>query len=345
MRVLFAGYLGSPMETSWQRCETLKSLGCEVRCIDQSKLGDLRQRRFLRRVDGRAFKAGNVARLNAELVDVVRGFNPKVIWIEKGLLVQPETLREIKGLVPDSRLVAFQDDNPFGARSYERGFWEAFVRAIPEYDLHFMKRQTDAEEFLRRGAARVEIFTTGFYEPAYGRPQAQPPDRYLHSVSFVGSALDDRARLIGGLLERGMDLHVYGVRWERHWAYYRYNSRFHAALPPAEHADVIWRSKINLGFVSHSNGDEYNGRSFDIPAAGGFLLTERTRAHEEFFKEGRDAAFYGSPAELEEKVSYYLANDGERAAVARAGNERAHRDRYSLSRRLGDALKAVEAIT
>lgn len=344
MRILFAGYLQSTFNTSWQRFDTLRHLGCDVIPLDQSPLSDLRQRRWRRRFDGRAFCTENVQQLNGQLRAAIKKESPKVVWIEKGLLVQPETLAQIRSEHPDVRLVSYQDDNPFGARGYENPFWRHFTAGIDAYHLHFVKRPADVAEFRRRGAARVEIFTTGFYA-VYGRQSATAPAEFRHQVSFVGTALDNRSQLFSRLLRAGVNVDVYGGRWNRHWSYYWYRRRFHGILPESDRSEVIWRSRINLAFVSHSNGDEYNGRSFDIPGSAGFLLAERTPAHQSFYAEGSEAEFFGSMEELIDKVRFYLGHEDARAAVARRGHERAMKEDYSLQRRLRDAIAVVKTLS
>ena len=344
MRILFAGFLSSPAETSWQRYDTLRRLGHDVEGVDQTPYCDLRQRWLLRRFDGKAFTAENIAALNTALIGRVRKADVQVVWIEKGLLVLPETLLEIKTISPATRLIAYQDDNPFGRRAFERSFWKCFVDTLPLYDLHFVKRQSDVAEFRSRKVDRIAIFTTGYYEPTYGRSSGQGPREFRRDVTFVGTAIDDRGTVLGGLLRSGVDVHVYGTRWERCWSYYCRRGNFHTRLPPAEHADLIWRSRVNLGLVSHSNLDEYNGRSFDIPASAGFLLAERTPAHMGFYKEGHEAEFFTGIEELVEKTKYYLSNETARAKIARRGYERCISEDYSLSRRMRDAIARVKAL-
>lgn len=330
------------MQTSWQRCDAFKRLGHEVFEIDLSRLGALGQRRVLRRLDGEPFRAANVRRANEEVRALARRLKPDILWLEKGLLIEPESLADIKRETPQTRLVSFQDDNPFGLRGYERGFWRRFVSCIPHYDVHLVKRPSDIANFRLRHARRVELFVTGFYEPVYAAKAPSSPRDWQCDCSFVGTALDDRARVIGRLLEEyRVDVQIYGKRWARNRPYYRHGRHFHPPLSPERHVEVIQSSRVNLNLLSKSNLDDYNGRTFDIPAAGGFLLAERSDFHREHFAEGVEAEFFGSVEELAEKIGYYCRNESRRAAVARAGWERARRCDYSLSRRLREALDLV----
>ncbi len=344
MRILFAGNLVSALETSWQRFDVMRRMGHTVEGVDLGPYGDLGQRRFLRRIDGRAFTETNLREANALVLKRVEIWGPDILWVDKGLLIVPNTLRKIKERWPALQLIAYQDDNPFGSRTFERPFWRSFIEGIAEYDLHFVKRSQDVERFCRAGAKQCRLFVTGFYEPLFAASE-KAVGKYRHDVCFVGTAIDDRATVISQMmLKNKVSVDVYGRRWNRFLVYYLKRKQFHDLLPAEHYADVTRESRINLGFVSHSNCDEYNGRSFDIPASGGFFLAERTPAHQSFYQEGVEADFFSSTEELFDKISFYLKNEDVRVNIARRGYERCMQEDYSLSRRLRDALAVVEAL-
>jgi spore maturation protein CgeB len=97
----------------------------------------------------------------------------------------------------------------------------------------------------------------------------------------------------------------------------------------AEYREAIWRSKINLSFITHSNQDEFVHKSFEIAACGGFLLAERSAGHMAKFREDEEAVFFSDFAECAAKIRKYLPDAAARARIAAAGRERAVRDGYS----------------
>ena len=80
-------------------------------------------------------------------------------------------------------------------------------------------------------------------------------------------------------------------------------------------------------------------RVFEVLACSGFLLAEHSDALEELFNVGTELETYRTQAELHEKVSHFVSNPEEAAAIAAKGRtavlERhtvAHRIRTMLSK-------------
>ena len=60
----------------------------------------------------------------------------------------------------------------------------------------------------------------------------------------------------------------------------------------AGYREAVWRSKINLSFITHANQDEFVHKSFEIAGCGGFLLAERSAGHAARFVEDEEAVFF-----------------------------------------------------
>ncbi|HEX4644788.1 MAG TPA: glycosyltransferase, partial [Verrucomicrobiae bacterium] len=124
--------------------------------------------------------------------------------------------------------------------------------------------------------------------------------------------------------------------------FYRHRRNFHPAVTGRDYAGVVSRSRISLGFVSSSNGDEYTMRTFEIPACGGFLLAERTPTHQELFTEGKEAEFFSSTEECAEKIRFYLERESVRMKIAERGYQRCLESDYSLRRRMDEAIEGIQ---
>jgi spore maturation protein CgeB len=75
------------------------------------------------------------------------------------------------------------------------------------------------------------------------------------------------------------------------------------------------------------------------------LLADRTSEHQEFYREGFEAEYFASEAELLSKLKFYSANEPARQRIADAGMQRGIRARYAYIHRMKAALDRVARIT
>jgi spore maturation protein CgeB len=111
--------------------------------------------------------------------------------------------------------------------------------------------------------------------------------------------------------------------------------------------EMYSRSKINLGFSScgttHETEDrvvQVRLRDFEVPMSGGFYLVEYMEELEEFFDIGKEIVCYSDPADLVDKIRYYLGHDRQREQIRRAGYERCRRD-HTWHKRFEMAFKQM----
>ncbi len=83
-----------------------------------------------------------------------------------------------------------------------------------------------------------------------------------------------------------------------------------------------------------------NQRVFDVPACGGFLLTDWREALEDLFEVGEEVAVYRDVEEIPHLVRYYLTHDDERERMARRGRERVLKE-HTYTNRLKSLVDAM----
>jgi spore maturation protein CgeB len=90
---------------------------------------------------------------------------------------------------------------------------------------------------------------------------------------------------------------------------------------------VYRRSKIMLNVSVWNPGKEsgLNMRVIDVPACGGFLLTDHSDELAEYMTPGKEIETWRTVEELRDKVDFYLKNDAARERIAAAGLEAARR--------------------
>ena len=277
-------------------------------------------------------------RLNRDLLATVLRFRPDVVVIVKGAFVAPQTLGHIKEKT-GAVLVNYATDDPWNPRVNTPDL----VRAIPYYDLYACTKRAIMPDVRAAGCPRVTFVPFG-YKPSVHYPEkpATPEEhvRFDSDVVFIGTCDADRVAYLEALVKTLPDLclHLYGGYWDRHPLLRRYYRGFALGR---DYRLALGGAKIALNFVRRANRDGHVMRSFEIPACGGFMLAERTEEHLELLEEGKEAAYFGSPQELVDKVRYYLIRYQEREAIAWRGYLRVTRGGNTYKDRVTTIVQMV----
>lgn len=86
--------------------------------------------------------------------------------------------------------------------------------------------------------------------------------------------------------------------------------------------DVYRGTDVNINCTSFQMKTAVNQRVFDVPACGGFLLSDYQEDMDRFFEVGKEAICYRTTEEAVSLVAYYLGNAGERKRIAEAARRR-----------------------
>lgn len=272
-------------------------------------------------------------RFNRALLRRAEMFRPDVVLVVKGASISPETLRSIKGLGRPF-LINFTTDDPFNPASSTG----PLLRSLPLYDLICSPRRAPIPEIRALTQARVEYVRFG-YKPSVHFPESVPTtlqDRYACDVAFIGGSDADRARYLRAIATEMSDvrLFLYGNAWDRDPLLHRYARGF---VYGREYRYAVGAAKIVLNLVRRANRDGHVMRTFEVPACGGFMLSDRTDEHQELFSEAVDAVFFEGLEELVTQVKRYLAATNDRVAIS----GRAHRSVVDGANSYADRLRQI----
>ena len=341
MKILYAGTLSTGNSAAY-RMWALRRLGHTV--IPFETGGYESTNKLLKKIEFRLSVGKGVRRLNADLLSLARAERPDVFWSDKLLKLRPETLDAMRGLGIVS--VSYMIDNAFGPRR-DPG-WRLYVQDIPHFDLHVTQRDVSVRDYRERGARDVMKVQTA-YEPTIHFP---PPAGWSDAdrdreVSFVGTPYDNRAGVLERLGQEGIPVTISGRRtaWVKALSGPMMDKIFYSdLLYEKAYREAIWKSKINISFLTRSNLDEYTHKSFEIAGCGGFLLVERCPGHLERFVEDAEAVFFDGYDELKAKILEWLPDEAGRARIAAAGQARALKDGYHNDRQVERIMERVEQI-
>jgi spore maturation protein CgeB len=342
LKVLYAAGL-SPNDSSQYRLWALERLGHRVVALNAYPYEP--QNAILRKIVYRVQSGPWVARLNCDILAMAEREKPDIFWADKLLGLRPVTLDRLRAMGIVS--VSYMIDNAFGLRR-DPG-WRLYMKDIPHFDLHVVQRDKNIEDYKASGARDVIKIQTA-YEPTIHFP---PPFGWSdkdrdRGVSFIGTPYDDRAQFLTRLWkESGLPVVVSGgLVWKRALGPEATEAlyRGHGELFRDAYREGIWKSRINLSFITHANQDEFVHKSFEIAACRGFLLAERSPGHMARFAEDEEAVFFSGIEECVAKIRRYLPDEAARERIAAAGCARAERDGYHNDAQMAAIVQRLQTL-
>jgi spore maturation protein CgeB len=211
----------------------------------------------------------------------------------------------------------------------------------PHYDWCLVPERFRLDDYRALGAR--PLYCQEAANPHLYQPASVPLE---YDVAFAGQCYADRPDTVLWLREQGLDVRVWGARWEHHATPRSRNPlrRWFAGargLPVGAVGGVLSdlalvelysRARINLGFAAvgakHTAQriTQVRLRDFEVPMSGGFYIAEHSDELGDFFAPGVEIETWRTRGELLDKCRYYLDHEDERRRIAAAGRTRALRE-------------------
>jgi spore maturation protein CgeB len=336
MRILYIGQLREG-QTALERMKVLKRLGYTIVPFDVSSFAN-GVSRPLRSIAGR-FNMGPILRnINRALTNQTGSLRDvECIWVDKGTWIYPETLKCLKQ-VTGGQVVHYTPDPQM---CFHRS--RHFISSIPLYDALVTTKEWEVEAYKKAGAKRVILTHQGYDSRFYPRTVGEPERSSFDSdVCFIGHPERHYAQRLKALSFLNIRLRIWGNGWPRYsythpWA----KALVREGLWGETYPRALACSKIGLGLLSKWVPETATTRTFEIPAMGTFLLAERTSLHQELFEEGKEADFFSSDEEMQDKTRFYLANQEARQKIAAAGRARCERSGYSSANLMSKIIREI----
>ena len=295
--------------------------------------------RVARRIVGRPLRG--YREINRALLETAQNMHPDIILIGKGAYFEPATLRDLKAST-GALLINYAADDVFNFASSSR----AIRDSIPQFDLYLCARRAMLHDIERAGCPRAEYIMFG-YKPQVHFPElpatAAEHRTFDSDVVFIGGCDADRAPYFEHLVRALPDVrvHLHGAYFERYPALKPYAR---GKVTGRDYRLALGGSKVAINLVRRANRDDHVMRTFEVPACGAFMLTERTPTHESLFVEDREAVFFDSAEELVAKVRHYLEHHDDRGRIAAAGLRRILAGHHSYADRTEEILNLAASI-
>jgi len=247
----------------------------------------------------------NYAELNRALLETVEREDPDVMLVvQLNYEIWLETLRIIQA-AGDVATICWTTDDSWKYREVSRfigSSYHAMTTTYPEMLPMYQRDRID------------NVLVTQWAANSENLKEPLSADECEYQVSFVGAAHGNRRKCIARLNEYGIGVSCFGYGWPS------------GSLAAEKIPQIMRKSIISLNFANSRGQNQIKARTFEVPGAGGFLLTEYAPGLEKFYSIGNEIAVFSRKEELVEKINYYLSHPDKRDAIAKAGFQRSTRD-------------------
>jgi hypothetical protein len=335
MRVLYIGHY-SEGSTSKMRGECLKALlrPDEFLVVNTDIPMQKTQRVF--RSLGWRYKIGPfISNINAfirQSIGTQAYFD--LAWIDKGVFIQPELVEEIRNR--STKLVHFTPDPAF---TYHQS--RLFYQAIPYYDHCITTKSFEIADY-KVYQARSVIFCTQGYDPKIHRPFHGYAEK--RGVVFVGHREDDREEAISALLERNIPVKLAGINWGKLVSRYKNNPNleYHGTGVFGEaYAQLLSGSLLGLGFLSKIVPEKHTTRTFEIPACGTALVTERNEEIAAIYQDD-EVIFFDNLDDMVQKTVFAYFHPENLKTITEMGYMKVLQGPYSYESILQQIIAQIE---
>lgn len=260
--------------------------------------------------------------------------NFDLVWIDKGVFFRPGILEKLKS--NSNTLVHYTPDTAFSLNQSE-----LFYQALPLYD-YCITTKSFEKKFYEESNVNHLLYCTQGYDPGLHRIYHSFEEK--HGIAFVGLYEDSRAEVLAKLLERKLQIRLAGEGWRSFAHKFRRKENFNylgEGLFGEAYARLISGSLIGLGLLAKKFPELHTTRTFEIPACGTALVTERNDETKSFFSDD-EAIFFSDIPELIERVESLMAHPESLNTISEKGYQRISWGGYDYPSILAGLLKQMD---
>jgi spore maturation protein CgeB len=259
------------------------------------------------------------AELNKALLQVVDREQPDVmLTVQRNYEIWLETLQ----IIQEKRNVAtisWTTDDSWKYQEVSRFIGTAYHAMTTTYPYCVEKYHRDriSNVLLTQWAANAEMLRSPL-----------PASECRYAVSFVGAAYGDRQKKVTALKSHGIEVECFGHGWSS------------GSIKAEDIPGIIRDSIISLNFANAYKGgvNQVKARTFEVPGAGGFLMTEPALGLEDIYKDGQEIVVFSDTEDLAKKIKSILKNSAHRDSIAQAGFYRTQYE-HTYDLRMKDLLE------
>ena len=109
---------------------------------------------------GLPIRLPDLKKINKEIIERITVCDYDVVWIDKGIVVYPETLKQIRRLSPDTKIVSYSPDN----MALRHNQSQQYLECVPLYDYIITNKSYIIEDMKKMGAKNVTFVNNSYSE-------------------------------------------------------------------------------------------------------------------------------------------------------------------------------------
>lgn len=342
MKILIVGALGKGALENYY-IKGIKRCGAECEGFDvtdryYSSIGKTKLHRALNKVYPNYFYEP----INKSLLEYTNGKHFDAIIVFKGLTLFPDTVRALKRYC--KIVCCYNPDHPFKFFMPGSGN-KNILSSISIYDLYISYSRRIVAEL--KASYNVEAFVLPFGFDDDVKPSDKPFAAAINKFSFIGAYDKERCAILE-LLQTPKLILFGDVKWGTRTSPVSKLRKLYAgkSLFDQDYVDAISTSDAVFNFLRQQNLEEgsHNMRSFEVPGYGGVLISTRTEEQLSFFEDGKEAIYFESIDELNDKLKFLEGKPDYIRKIKQNALARSIKSDYSYSHRSASLMAKIREL-
>ncbi|MEO0794557.1 MAG: glycosyltransferase [Verrucomicrobiota bacterium] len=267
------------------------------------------------------FKKGPVlSETNRLVCSSLPSVKQNFIWVDKASYLTPATTQQMRTAA--ETLIHYTPDTAFHTNRFK-----GFNESLHYYDWAITTKSFEHDAYGAFIPKERLIATTQAYDSNLHSPRAGFAEKKA-DVIFIGLCEPDRETCASILVKAGLNIRIGGMGWDRFCAAHQAHENFEFIgnkVFGEDYSAEISNARFGLGLLSRRFPELHTTRTFEIPACGTVLATERNAETANYFSDD-EALFVDDYAALPEKMNFLLQNPAKLEAMTAAGTQRVQRD-------------------
>lgn len=269
---------------------------------------------------------------NRYILDQATEDHYDLIWTDKAVYLTKETTRVLRE--KSGCMIHYTPDPAF---TFHRS--PHFINSLKYYNLVVTTKSYELSHYQKYLPEDSILFFPQGVNIPLNRPAKGEGER-KNGLVFIGHYEKEREIIIQELLRNEVPVALAGIKWGSFEKKMRLNpflDYLGSGIYGPDYFRTLGNYQFGWGALSKWVEEKHTTRTFEIPACGTALVSERNEEICSFFSE-EEAILYSSPQEMIDKLKYFMVHPRELEEVTRKGYEKMASGQFSYDYQIKEIL-------